>query len=390
MFLVNLENPYLNFYLTVSAFRTPSRERHVAPIDEEKRNGRHDKSRSGKKLRTPSLPTIGSKLEYEILDRRSKSVINNGRGVIPDIVKHSPSARLKSHEDREDPVDHKYKDVPLDADSRLEDLLSPHPDDLPDPDRRGAYQTVLRSDSVADLRSVIKEKTGNAKYDPKKSSLVSLGLASLHHETMFDKVDYEDDAPGAFKDPETALAKAIEDLQSGSWQMEVSALAAVVRVATWSPDLVTAQLGNIMELVKNELRNPRSQVCKVAAQTFTKLFSICAPQMERESNFDEVVKVLLLKTGDTNKFLRVDASDALDTMTENVSIHKAATVLVNEGLQSKNVMIRVCVSFLLLHIVKSLGADRVLSSSSETLNVVLSSSADLLEDGSLDVRLDFT
>lgn len=359
----------------------------MAPIDEENRNGRLDKSRSRKKIRTPSLPTIGSRLEYEIIDKRSRSVINNGHGVIPDIVKHSPSAVLKSHEDREDPVDHKYPDVPLDGDPRLEGLLSPHPEDLPDPERKNAYQTVSRSDSVVDLRSIGKEKTTNAKYDPKKSSLVSLGLASFHHETMFDKVDYEDDAPGAFKDPHTALAKAVEDLQSGSWQVEVSALAAVVRVATWHPGLVTSQLGNIMELVKNELKNPRSQVCKVAAQTFTKLFSLCGPQMEKESNFEEVVKALLLKTGDTNKFLRVDASDALDTIVENVSISKAATALVNEGLQSKNVMIRVCVSFLLLHIVKSLGADRLLSSSGETLNVVLTSSAELLEDGSLDVRL---
>ena len=359
----------------------------MAPIDEENRNGRLDKSRSRKKIRTPSLPTIGSRLEYEIIDKRSRSVINNGHGVIPDIVKHSPSTVLKSHEDREDPVDHNYPDIHLDGDPRLEGLLSPHPEDLPDPERKNAYQTVSRSDSVVDLRSIGKEKTTNAKYDPKKSSLVSLGLASLHHETMFDKVDYEDDAPGAFKDPQTALAKAVEDLQSGSWQVEVSALAAVVRVATWHPGLVTAQLGNIMELVKNELKNPRSQVCKVAAQTFTKLFSLCGPQMEKESNFEEVVKALLLKTGDTNKFLRVDASDALDTIVENVSISKAATALVNEGLQSKNVMIRVCVSFLLLHIVKSLGADRLLSSSGETLNVVLTSSAELLEDGSLDVRL---
>ena len=202
---------------------------------------------------------------------------------------------------------------------------------------------------------------------------------------MFDKVDYEDDAPGAFKDPQTALTKALEDLQSGSWQVEVSAMAAVVRVVTWSPDLVIPRLGDIMELVTNELRNPRSQVCKVAAQTLTKLFSHCGPQMEKESNFEEVVRALLIKTGDTNKFLRVDASDALDTMAENVSINKAVTALVSEGLQSKNVTIRVCVSFLLLHIVKSLGAERLLSSG-ETLNVVLTSSAELLEDGSLDVR----
>ena len=91
---------------------------------------------------------------------------------------------------------------------------------------------------------------------------------------------------------------------------------------------------------------------QVAAQTLTQLFALCGPQMERESSFPEVVGVLLVKTGDTNKFLRIAASDALDTMVENVSINMATNVLVSGGLGSRNVMIRVCVAFLLLHIVR--------------------------------------
>ena len=145
-------------------------------------------------------------------------------------------------------------------------------------------------------------------------------------------------------------------------------------------------MGYILDLVKHELKNPRSQVCKVAAQTFTKLFSLFGMQIEKENRFDEIVKALLLKTGDTNKFLRIDASDALDTMVENVSIHKAVTSLVTEGLTSKNVMIKICVAFLLLHIVKSLGAELFFKSSRETINIVLKSTAEQLEDGSQDVR----
>ena len=65
----------------------------------------------------------------------------------------------------------------------------------------------------------------------KKSSLVSLGLASFHHQTIFDSEDKddEDNLPGAFKNPSAALGKAIKDLESEDWQVEVAGLGALVR-----------------------------------------------------------------------------------------------------------------------------------------------------------------
>ena len=103
------------------------------------------------------------------------------------------------------------------------------------------------------------------------------------------------------------------------------------------------------------------------------------------------------------KSSRIDASDCLDTMVENVcsmfcpilyffplpcyfSVQKAVTTLIRCGLNSKNVMIRICVAFLLLHIVKSLGADLFFASPKDTAYPVLRASAQLLEDGNLDVR----
>ena len=292
--------------------------------------------------------------------------------------------------DKEDPIDDSTDTI---DNERLKALLSPHPDDDSDSERSEAYETISRSESMTDLRNINKEKPvkkprKSIGYDSKESSLVSLGLDSLKHKTMFDKLDgdKDDKAPGAFKNPSAALNTAIEDLNSDNWQIEVSALSAIVRLAVWSPEQITAKIGSIMDLVKHELRNPRSQVSKVATQTFTKLFSLYGRQMEKEKNFDEVVKILLLKTGDTNKFIRVDASDALDSMTENVSINKAVTALVNGGLHSKNVMIKICVAFLLLHIVKSIGPERFFKSSKDTVNLILRSCAELLEDGSQDVR----
>ena len=68
---------------------------------------------------------------------------------------------------------------------------------------------------------------------------------------MFDKDDNQDDdsAPGAFKSPETALARAVEDLDSPSWQDQVAALAALVRVARWNTDLILPQVMMMMMMM---------------------------------------------------------------------------------------------------------------------------------------------
>ena len=39
-------------------------------------------------------------------------------------------------------------------------------------------------------------------------------------------------------------------------------------------------------------------------QTFTKLFSLLGQLVEKEKIFEEIVKTLLVRTGDTNKFIR--------------------------------------------------------------------------------------
>ena len=141
------------------------------------------------------------------------SLYDNSKRVIPDIVKHSAPPPPRS-EDREQPCD-------------LEHLLTSTPSPAPQ-----AYETFSRSESLSDLRSLTPaDKQEAQKFDVKKCSLVSLGLASFHHQTIFDSEDKddEDNLPGAFKNPSAALGKAIEDLESEDWQVEVAGLGALVR-----------------------------------------------------------------------------------------------------------------------------------------------------------------
>ena len=133
--------------------------------------------------------------------------------VIPDIVRHSAPPPARS-EDREEPCDPDH-------------LLTSPPSPAPQ-----AYQTFSRSESLLDLRDLRPaDKPEAQKFDVKKCSLVSLGLASFHHQTIFDSEDKddEDNLPGAFKNPSAALGKAIKDLESEEWQVEVAGLGALVR-----------------------------------------------------------------------------------------------------------------------------------------------------------------
>ena len=148
----------------------------------------------------------------------SCSLYDNSKKVIPDIIKHSapPAPSL----DREQPCD-------------MDRLLSTSHEER---DSCQAYQTFSRSESLADLRDTKlfsqKNTSSVAKFDVKKSSLVSLGLASFDHQTMFDteKKETDDDiSPGAFKNPSAALGKAIKDLESEDWEVEMAGLSALVR-----------------------------------------------------------------------------------------------------------------------------------------------------------------
>ena len=108
----------------------------------------------------------------------------------------------------------------------------------------------------------------------------------------------------------------------------------------------------------------------------------------RDTEFRDVsvVAALLLRTGDTNRFLRVDASEALDTMAEHVTVHGAVAALVAGGGASRSPGVRVGVAWLLLHLVRTLGAGQVLGGCRDTAATLLCSAAELLEDGSQDVR----
>ena len=69
-----------------------------------------------------------------------------------------------------------------------------------------------------------------------------------------------------------------------------------------------------------------------------------------ESDLEKIALPLVLKTGETNRFLREDCNIALDRMVENVSSSRVIAIVTSEPITNKNPVIRTTVSRLLAYI----------------------------------------
>ena len=82
------------------------------------------------------------------------------------------------------------------------------------------------------------------------------------------------------------------------------------------------------------------------------LMTVLNIQLKRsmESDLEKIALPLVLKTGETNRFLREDCNIALDRMVENVSSSRVIAIVTSEPITNKNPVIRTTVSRLLAYI----------------------------------------
>ena len=117
--------------------------------------------------------------------------------------------------------------------------------------------------------------------------------------------------------------------------------------------------------VTSKVKNLRSQVGRAAVHVMAALFeqvgvniatnhlmTVLNIQLKRsmESDLEKIALPLVLKTGETNRFLREDCNIALDRMVENVSSSRVIAIVTSEPITNKNPVIRTTVSRLLAYI----------------------------------------
>ena len=74
-----------------------------------------------------------------------------------------------------------------------------------------------------------------------------------------------------------------------------------------------------------------------------------------------MITILLTKIADTNRFIRADSTAALESMTENLTIHKTVVLLHSKGASHKNIPAKTTTARTLGNIVKSIGGDKFIA-----------------------------
>ena len=190
----------------------------------------------------------------------------------------------------------------------------------------------------------------------------------------------------AWEKPEEALEKMLVNLENHEdWEKNMKGLSGVLRLVHHHPETVLVEYKPVTQLVLKQVKNLRSQVARAAVHLVGDMFELLKRSME--SDLEKIALPLIMKTGETNRFLREDCNQALDKMVDNVSPSKSILVITAEPLNSKNAVIRTTVSRLLACITEKIGPSKALTGSRDITERLLPAVAKLAQDGSLEARI---
>ncbi|XP_035916490.1 uncharacterized protein LOC118514071 [Anopheles stephensi] len=187
-----------------------------------------------------------------------------------------------------------------------------------------------------------------------------------------------------FEKPKDALNNCLTHLESPNWEQNISGLQFFVRLIRHHPEVIDTQIHLLSVALAKQVRNLRSQVARAACQASAEFFSTHRRCLEGEA--EDIATHLLHRTADTNKFLRADATQALESMCDNVSIPKVVHIISYKGATHQNAVVRTTAAKLLNKIVQQLGSEKVFALPKETRDKLILTGAHLLLEGSLETR----
>ncbi|XP_043950422.1 uncharacterized protein LOC108036858 [Drosophila biarmipes] len=187
-----------------------------------------------------------------------------------------------------------------------------------------------------------------------------------------------------FDKPREALLKTFDQLDSSNWEMNMTGLKNLVRLIRYHTDTLENQMHMTCIQLTRSVRNLRSQVARASCQAAAELFSLKSTSLQLEC--DDLVCALLHRTADTNRFLRADATRALESMVDHLQPQKVLNILAAKGAQHQNALVRTTSAKLLFRLVERLGSDRIYAMGRESRDKFFVVGANLLLEGSLETR----
>lgn len=218
----------------------------------------------------------------------------------------------------------------------------------------------------------------SSKVAPVKEVVSGVKAKNKMNEVIFQKTLRK------FDKPKDALSNCISHLESPNWEQNISGLQFFVRLIRHHPEVIDNQIHLLSVALAKQVRNLRSQVARAACQASAEFFSTHRRCIEGEA--EDIATHLLHRTADTNKFLRADATQALESMCENLSNHKVIHIISFKGATHQNAVVRTTAAKLLDKIVRQLGPNKVFALPKESREKLILTGGQLLLEGSLDTR----
>ncbi|XP_049281269.1 uncharacterized protein LOC125762812 [Anopheles funestus] len=251
----------------------------------------------------------------------------------------------------------------------------------------GNLQHLEREEMVEEARISVSPKKilkkpflvrRSSKVAPAKEAATGVKGKNKLNEVIFQKTLRR------FERPKDALNNCLTHLESPNWEQNISGLQFFVRLIRHHPEVIDTQIHLLSVALAKQVRNLRSQVARAACQASAEFFSTHRRCLEGEA--EDIATHLLHRTADTNKFLRADATQALESMCDNVSIPKVVHIISFKGATHQNAVVRTTASKLLNKIVHQLGSEKVFALPKETRDKLILTGAHLLLEGSLETR----
>ncbi|XP_022347256.1 TOG array regulator of axonemal microtubules protein 2 isoform X2 [Enhydra lutris kenyoni] len=234
----------------------------------------------------------------------------------------------------------------------------------------------LASQSLASRRVLMKEANS-------LPAVLTLGSPEWEEEEEeLDPRTFKELRP--FSNPELGLMDALQCLESSDWQTKEKGLLSVQRLALSHSDVLAGRLHDVSLAVTGEVTNLRSKVSRLAISTLGALFRALKKNMDQEA--EEIARCLLQKMGNTSEFIQRAANRSLGAMVENVTPARSLAALTSAGIYHRNPLVRKCTAEHLSTVLEQIGAEKLLSGTRDSTEMLVHNLVRLAQDSNQDTR----
>ncbi|XP_054421669.1 TOG array regulator of axonemal microtubules protein 2 [Pteronotus mesoamericanus] len=187
-----------------------------------------------------------------------------------------------------------------------------------------------------------------------------------------------------FSNPELGLMDALQCLDSSDWYVKEKGLLSIRRLAACHSEVLAGRLHEVSLAVTGEVTNLRSKVSRLAISTLGDLFRSLKKNMDQEA--EEIARCLLQKMGNTSEFIQRAANRSLAAMVEHVTPARTLAALTSAGIYHRNPLVRKCTAEHLSAVLEQIGAEKLLSGTRDSTDMLVRNLVRLAQDSNQDTR----